>query len=86
MRFRLEVRDSENDNAVLYRRPYARPRYVEAYGRESRWTALPASHPQVLVTLIPYFESPTGLSVAIYGEGTDWGMAPLILPLTRLTM
>jgi hypothetical protein len=69
--YRLDVVDSVS-GALLYRRPYARPGYVEAYGADSEWTQLPAAHPQVLVTLIPYFGGSPGLVVVAYDGTHPW--------------
>lgn len=66
---------------VLYRRPYARLGYAEAYGPDSEWTRLPAGHPQVLVSLIPAdFDSPLPLDVVIYAGGSEKLRIPLPPP------
>jgi len=57
--YRLEVIDltptSHPKGEVLYRRPFVRPGYVEAYGPDSGWTLLPKGHGQVLCVLLPMF-------------------------------
>jgi hypothetical protein len=75
--YRLEV--VAPNGAILYRRPYARPGYVEAYGSDSAWTRLPERHTQVLVTLIPAFPKGTGLSVVAYepNSRSPWLSIPL---------
>lgn len=65
--YRLEILERISGlETLLYHRPFARPEHVEAHGTDSVWTRLPTGHQQVLVALLPYYESPHAIQIRAF--------------------
>lgn len=66
--YRLEMWDLAPGTSQprIYHRPFARPEHVESYGTDSVWTRLPTGHQQVLVALLPCYESLDGIQIRAF--------------------